>query len=212
MAWRTESLAHPGVLKCGKAELQKPMNPNKAPHIQQKPSEPKPKRKESEWGTKNRWQGPQQPHRDERGWGEAGATTDFWAFLRSNLEVQERFEYTSGHIQIHREKEAKMVSTENVQSCLQRHISQQCTHLNPFWKFFFQNPCTLFKSSRVKKILKPFVETANMGLKGSEQKKHQNRYRTKPGKEAIFVGEIYIKYTQVIYDCGYRTRFSDRSI
>ena len=51
-----------------------------------------------------------------------------------------------------------------------------------------------------------------MGLKGSEQKKHQNRYRTKPGKEAIFVGEIYIKYTQVIYDCGYRTRFSDQSI
>lgn len=48
------------------------------------------------------------------------------------------------------------VPTENAQSCLQRHISQQCTYLNPFLKKdFFQNPRTLFKTSRVKKNPKP---------------------------------------------------------
>lgn len=163
MAWRTESPARPGVLKCGKAELQKPMNPNKAPHIQQKAI----RTKTPEEGI---WVRHQEqvagPTAAPQGWtGGRGATTDLWALLRSNLEVKERFEYTSEHIQIHREKEAKMVSTGNVQSCLQRHISQQCTHLNPFWKFFFQNPCTLFKSSRVKKNPKPICGDSWYGFK-----------------------------------------------
>lgn len=52
-----------------------------------------------------------------------------------------------------------------------------------------------------------------MGLKSPEQKNHRNRYLAQSQEEAkqkYFLGEIYIKYTQVTYDYGYITRFSDQ--